>query len=78
MERKSQRTTILNYLQKNKKGVTSMKAFWRWHITRLSAIIFDLREKDYNIITIREPNTFCSGSHARYVLLPKDSDWSIL
>lgn len=72
MERTTQRTHILNYLQKNKKGVTSMKAFWRWHITRLSAIIYDLREKGYHIVTIREPNTFCSGTHARYVLLEKE------
>ena len=71
MEQKTQRTYILNYLRNNRKGVTSMKAFWRWRITRLSAVIFDLRKKGYNIITIREPNMLCSGSHARYVLLEK-------
>ena len=69
MERKSQRTFILNYLKKNKSGVTSMKAFWLWRITRLSAVIFDLRQKGYEIVTITEPNIFSSGSHARYVLL---------
>ena len=72
MERKSQRTHILNYLRNNKKGVTSMKAFWRWRITHLSSIIFDLRKKGYNIVTIREPNTLCSGEHARYVLIQEE------
>jgi len=72
MELKSQRTTVLNYLRKNKKGVTSMKAFWKWHITRLSAVIFDLRKKGFDIITIREPNTFSKGTHARYVLVEKE------
>ena len=69
MERKTQRTHILNYIKKNKKGITSMKAFWMWRITRLSAIIYELREEGYYILTIREPNTFSSGTHARYVFV---------
>lgn len=73
MEHKSQKEHILNYLRKNKKGVTSMKAFWYWRITRLSSIIFSLRQKGYDILTIREPNTFIRGTHAKYVLL-KEKD----
>lgn len=71
----SQTQTVLNYLLTHKKGLTSMKAFWRFRITRLSAKIFDLREKGYHIITYRDPNTFTKGYHGRYVLLNKKNWW---
>ena len=74
MDYKSQNEKILNYLRKNKKGITSMKAFWRFRITRLSARIYDLREKGKHIITVREANIFNDGYHARYVLV-KDKEW---
>ena len=52
-----------------------MKAFWLWRITRLSAKIYELREKGYNIVTIKEHNTFSSGTHGRYVLLQQKNWW---
>ena len=75
MENKTQVETVLKYLRTHKKGLTSMKAFWRWRITRLSDKIFRLRNKGYHIITIKEPNTFTSGTHGRYVLLNEKEWW---
>lgn len=72
---KSQTQTVLNYLKTHKKGLTSMKAFWLWRITRLSAKIFDLREKGYHIITYKDPNRFTKGYHGRYVLLNQNNWW---
>lgn len=48
--KKTQHSEVLNYLQKNKKGLTSMEAFDKFGATRLSAIIFNLRKDGYNII----------------------------
>ena len=75
MEQRNQTQTVLKYLQTHKKGLTSMKAFWLWRITRLSAKIYDLREKGYHIVTLKEPNTFTSGTHGRYVLLQEKNWW---
>ena len=60
---------MINYLRKHKKGLTSMKAFWFWRMTRLGARIHELRRKGYEIATIREDNVFVPGQHARYVLI---------
>lgn len=75
MEQKTQVKVILKYLRKHPKGVTSMKAFWFWRITRLSSIIHILRNKGKHILTINEKNTFNSGYHARYVLLDENDWW---
>ena len=65
----TQKETIIRYLRKHKKGITSLKAFWLWRFTRLGARIHELRRKGYNIVTISEPNKLRPGNHARYVLL---------
>jgi len=77
MARKSQKEIVLNYLKKHSKGLTSMKAFWLWRITRLGARIYELREKGHHIITIKEDNVFCPGQHARYVLLKTNYDEAV-
>lgn len=75
MEKKSQEQIVLDYLRKCKgKGLTSMYAFWRWRITRLSDRIFRLRNKGYHIITERKPNTFRIGYHGVYKLI-KEKEW---
>ena len=66
---KTQKEKILWYLRKHRKGITSMKAFWLFRATRLSAIIYDLRHAGYQIQTMMEDNTLCVGKHARYVLI---------
>lgn len=34
-----------------KKGVTSLEAFDKWKVTRLSSIIYNLKKRGYNIET---------------------------
>ena len=68
-DRRTQGETVVRYLRNHRKGLTSMKAFWLFRITRLSARIHELRHKGYDILTIKEDNKFCPGQHARYVLL---------
>ena len=34
-DKKTQIEKVLNHLRKNKRGITSMKAFWKYNITRL-------------------------------------------
>jgi len=63
-----QNETILHYLKKHKKGITSWDAIQLYGITRLSARIYDLTEKGYEIKSIREPNKNNNGTHARYFL----------
>lgn len=69
MKAKTQQQKVLDYLRTHKRGITSMKAFWLFRITRLSDRIFRLRERGYRIVTIKEDNTFVRGQHGRYVLL---------
>lgn len=42
---------VLQYLKTHKKGITSMEAFEKFGVTRLSAVIFILR-KEYKIEAI--------------------------
>ena len=76
MVRKTQVQIVLDYLREHEKGVTSMYAFWRWRITRLSDKIFRLRNKGYHIVTMKEKNTFIPGYHGRYVLLEEREWWA--
>lgn len=62
---------VLKYLQKNKE-ITSEQAINFFGATRLSAIIFKLRKRGYNIITKREEIFDRYGNYcpfARYVYL---------
>lgn len=70
MKIKSQADAVLNHLKNHKNGITSTTAFDRYGITRLAAIIFDLR-KNHNIATIEEVGKNRYGhkvTYARYVL----------
>ena len=49
----SQKSQVLEHL-KNRKSITSWEAIERYHATRLSAIIFDLKDEGYDIVTTRE------------------------
>lgn len=50
MDRITQVECVKVYLENND-SLTSLEAFTRWHITRLSAIIYRLRKRGYNITT---------------------------
>lgn len=45
---------VLKHLMENKNGITSLEAIHKWAATRLSAIIFNLRERGYPIISTEE------------------------
>ena len=64
--RVSQEDEVLNHLRKYG-SITSMTAFRMYDITRLSAKVFTLRKRGYDIRTLRE--TSPSGKvYGRYVL----------
>ena len=67
--RKTQQSKILDYLRTHRKGLTNAKAFWLFWATRLGGQIYELRQKGFEICTIREDNVLSRGTHARYVLL---------
>ena len=72
---KGNKTVVLKHLRENI-GLTSMEAFKLYGITRLSAIIFDLRKLGYNIDTDMEIGKTRYGEtcrYARYFLL-KESE----
>lgn len=65
----TQTTRVLNYMQQYG-SITSLEAFRDLGITRLSAVIFDLR-KDYNIASKTEKSKNSYGentSYSRYYL----------
>ena len=72
-EVRNQRKDVLSYLKKHPKaGITQMDAYTKFPapITRLAAVIFDLRKQGYNIERIDEVSKNCYGvsPYARYVL----------
>lgn len=73
-DRRTQKEIVVKYLRNHRKGLTSMKAFWLFRMTRLGARIYELRQKGYVIHTIREDNTFIPGQHARYVLIKEPEE----
>lgn len=72
MNIKSQKEQILKHLQNHKNGITSMTAFERYGVTRLSGRIFELRKEGYSIVTdeIVTKNKFGHRvTYARYRLV---------
>ena len=64
----TQRARILHHMKSVKDhSITSMEAFQKYGATRLSAIIFDLREIGYNIVSIPEESVNRYGEPTRYV-----------
>lgn len=49
---------VLKYLQAGN-TITSMEAFEKFQATRLSAIIYDLRKAEYDIVTINKKGNRC-------------------
>jgi hypothetical protein len=62
---------ILNHLQ-SQKNITSWEAIKLYKATRLSAHIFYLKEKGYNIVTVMEKNG--DMRYGRYVYLGMKND----
>ena len=73
MARRTQQQAVLDWL-KTGTGISSMDAFKALGVTRLSAVVFNLRKKGYNIESEEIETTTRFGSRvkiARYYL--KDS-----
>ena len=68
MKYETQKSMVLYHL-KNQKSITSWEAITKYHITRLSAIIYDLRQEGYDIQSTRERNEETGTNYARYTLL---------
>lgn len=68
-KKKSQEEIILSHLKRSpKSGITSMEAFRRYGITRLSGRIYDLKERGYKIVSVKETNKETGSTYARYIL----------
>lgn len=65
MARKTQKQAVLEWLQTGA-GITSMEAFRELGVTRLSAIIFNLKHKGYNIETVMCEGRDRFGSPMRF------------
>lgn len=65
MGKVSQKAKVLNHLQ-NHRCITSMEAFAKYGATRLSAIIFDLREDGYLIKTTSVTRRNQEGNSCTY------------
>lgn len=72
---KGQRNAILNHLR-NVGAITSMEAFNRYGVTRLSAIIHDLRDMGFPIHTIMIDGKTRFGDSTKYAkyILGKESE----
>lgn len=72
---KGQRNAILNHLR-NVGSITSMEAFNLYGVTRLSAIIHDLRDMGFPIHTIMVDGKTRFGDSTKYAkyILGKESE----
>lgn len=66
MSKTTQTGQILKYLKEHSEGLTSMQAFQMFGATRLAAIIFNLRQRGYNIETFDMESTNRYGEAVRY------------
>jgi hypothetical protein len=64
----NQRQQVLAHL-KSGKTITSFEAFKLYDITRLGAVVFDLRKAGSCIEGISEPNHNGKGVHHRYFIV---------
>ena len=65
---KNQKQNVLDYLKKHK-SITSWEAIQEFHITRLAAVIFDLKDEGYIISTQRMKDIDTGKSWAKYTLM---------
>ena len=81
MARRTQQQAVLDWL-KTGTGISSMDAFKALGVTRLSAVVFNLRKKGYNIESEEIETTTRFGSRVRiaryYLKDPVDSGEDVL
>ena len=73
MKTRNQRDDVLEYMQNHSEGITQLDAYRKFEapITRLSAVIFELRQQGYNILSNQEEGNNCYGhlNYVRYTLV---------
>lgn len=72
---KGQKKRILEHLQQHG-TITSMEAFEKYGVTRLAAVVFDLKKLGYDIITmnVEAYNRYGEPTHfARYYMAKGDN-----
>ena len=74
MAKKSQRENILEYLEIGNK-ITPLEALYQFGCFRLSAVIFNLRQEGFNIITHNK--TVDGKTFAEYELIKEKSNGNI-
>jgi hypothetical protein len=75
VNKQSQKYRILKHLKRHRR-ITSMEAFTKFNATRLSGIIYNLREDGFNINTERIVKN--GKSFGRYYLIENDTNDSLL
>ena len=65
-ESKNKTKMILNYMENNSDGITSLDAFYKFGATRLSAIIFNLKKAGHAISSTTEITTDRYGNIVRF------------
>lgn len=63
----NQRQQVLAHL-KSGRSLTNFDAFNLYGITRLGAVVFDLRKAGHQINDLSEPNSNGKGMHHRYFM----------
>lgn len=74
----SQNMKILRYMKEHSHGITSMEAFEKFGITRLSGRIFELKHNGYKIDSLMEEGINRDGNktwYARYILKDQEEDY---
>ena len=63
----TQLQTVLSYLKEHK-NITSWQAITKFRITRLSAVIYLLRDEGYDVITTRHKGVTEEGVHKNWAI----------
>ena len=65
MIKPKQKELVMNHLTKHG-SISSMQAFSLYHITRLAAVVYDLREDGVNILSYNRKKREADGSVTRW------------
>lgn len=65
---------VLRHLKQHR-HITSWEAITKYHITRLSAKIYNLRQLGYHINSVYEQNEETGANYVRYFLI-REKNWS--
>ena len=70
--KKSQHQLIMKHL-KNTKGITVREAMIEYHVSSLSKRIQELRERGFDILSVKKKHPVTGQRYVRYVLQGEDA-----